>query len=126
MAVRDRAVSLPDDAELLDEAATARMIETGPSTVKLSNPAAHHDDVLTAIGMVITDPTSQPDIGGGRIIQPNRAARGRRILHSNHDSRVGSLPLQVARRAVRPQSPAARAGGIGLPVPGSANDPRRR
>jgi len=63
VALRDRAVELPDDDELRAEALTVRMVETGPGTVKMSNPPGSHDDVLTAVGMVIADLTERPDAG---------------------------------------------------------------
>lgn len=54
-ALRDRAVQLPDDPELISELQTARMIETGPGTVKLQNPTGTHDDLAVAVGMCVVD-----------------------------------------------------------------------
>jgi hypothetical protein len=64
VALRDRSVVLPDDAELTSELQTARLVETAPGVVKLQNARNAHDDLATAVGMVIVHlterPTSQP------------------------------------------------------------------
>jgi hypothetical protein len=53
--LRDRAIELPNDQELISELQTARMIETGPGTVKLQNPAGTQDDVAVATGMCVVE-----------------------------------------------------------------------
>jgi len=120
VALRDRAVELPDDDELRAEAMTVRMVETGPGTVKMSNPPGTHDDVLTAVGMVLADLTAQPDHGPGAIYSPTVAPPVVRTLHGARPS----LPTRLAvRRAAREQTPGQRRVGLGLLIPGSANDP---
>ncbi|GMA96914.1 hypothetical protein GCM10025881_37380 [Pseudolysinimonas kribbensis] len=138
VALRDRAVELPDDDELRSEAQTVRMIETGPGLVKMSNPAGTHDDVLTAVGMVVADLTEQPDLSGGGVSDPSRvsiAARarasgvgpvGQRLLSPAYALGGSRGTLAAIAQAQRGQTPAQRAHGIGLPVEGTANDPNRR
>jgi len=123
VALRDRAIELPDDDELRAEAATVRMVETGPGTVKMSNPPGTHDDVLTAVGMVVADLTARPDVGGGSVRVPSAA---RPVARTTHDSRPG-LPLRaVAMNAERVARESGRGAGLrALLVPGTANDPRR-
>jgi hypothetical protein len=58
--VRDRSVELPDDPELISELQTARLVETGPGTVKLQNPVGTHDDAATALGMCLVDLLDHP------------------------------------------------------------------
>jgi len=53
--LRDRAIEIPDDPELISELQTARLVETGPGTVKLQNPAGTHDDVAVSVGMTVVD-----------------------------------------------------------------------
>ena len=65
VALRDRALSLPDDPELIDGFNSTRMIESTPGTVKLSNPAGHHDDIPTVIGMAVALLSERPDAIGG-------------------------------------------------------------
>lgn len=77
-ALRDRALSLPDDAELREEFLTVRLVETGPSTVKLSNPAGHHDDIVTAVGMVAADLLGRPEVGRASIGIPRGTLDQRR------------------------------------------------
>jgi hypothetical protein len=59
-ALRDHALSLPDDPELISELQTARLVETGPGTLKMVNPAGSHDDVATTVGMAIVHLTDHP------------------------------------------------------------------
>ncbi|UMG94159.1 hypothetical protein [Nocardioides sp. TF02-7] len=122
VALRDRAVELPDDDELRAEAMTVRLVETGPGTVKMSNPPGTHDDVLTAVGMVLADLTAQPDSGPGTIWSPiGRPA----VVRTLHDARP-TMPARLAvRQAAREQTRAQRRAGLGLIVPRSANDPAR-
>ncbi|HEY9292924.1 MAG TPA: terminase large subunit, partial [Microlunatus sp.] len=70
IALRDRAVELPDDGELTTELGTVRLVETGPGTIKLQNPSGTHDDAVTAVGMVIADLTAKEDTGRGHITVP--------------------------------------------------------
>lgn len=90
-ALRDRALSLPDDPEVREEFLAARLVETGPSTVKLQNPPGTHDDIVTAVAMVVSDLLGRPDYCGGTIVNP--AARGlppiRRTLTDAHRRRTG-------------------------------------
>lgn len=74
-ALRDRALSLPDDAELRTEFLTTRLVETGPSTVKLQNPSGHHDDIVTAVGMVVADLADRPALGRAAIHMPRDLPR---------------------------------------------------
>jgi hypothetical protein len=58
--LRDRAVELPDDDELIRELQTARLVETGPGTVKLQNPPGTHDDLAVAVGMAVVELVDHP------------------------------------------------------------------
>jgi phage terminase large subunit-like protein len=66
VALRDRALVLPDDPELISELQTTRLVETGPGTIKLQNPRGSHDDVATAIGMAVVHLTDHPTNLTGR------------------------------------------------------------
>lgn len=67
VALRDHAVELRDDPELITELSSVRLVETGPGTVKMINPPGTHDDLAVAVGMIIADLTEQPDVGVGSI-----------------------------------------------------------
>ncbi len=105
VALRDHAMQIPDDPELIAELQSVRLIETGPGTLKLSNPAGTHDDVAVAVGMAAATLLDQP-VGGSRTASPV----GRRI-----DSRPPprpedqSIDAQV-RRAARGASRRSRSG----------------
>jgi phage terminase large subunit-like protein len=60
VALRDRALVLPDDPELISELQTARLVETGPGVIKLQNPRGSHDDLATAVGMAVVHLTDHP------------------------------------------------------------------
>jgi hypothetical protein len=60
VALRDRALVLPDDPELISELQTARLVETGPGVVRMMNPRGTHDDLATAVGMAVVHLTSHP------------------------------------------------------------------
>ncbi|MBW4033507.1 MAG: hypothetical protein HIU88_12740 [Acidobacteria bacterium] len=139
VALRDRAIELPDDEEIRSEALTVRMVETTPGMIKMSNPPGTHDDVLTAIGMVVADLVSQPEVGAGSIWSPagydRTTARARpltdagtpraSLMHPAYNRPIRG-PLAAVYTAGRNQSEAERRAGFGLPVPGTANDPTRR
>jgi hypothetical protein len=55
VALRDHALSIPDDAETISELMSTRLVETTPGMLKLSNPVGHHDDIPTAISMALVD-----------------------------------------------------------------------
>ena len=117
-AMRDRALSLPDDDELRAEFLSVRMVETGPGTIKLTNPRGTHDDLVTAVGMVAVDLLSEPDHGPGSITVP--AGRIRRRAQPEPGRRRIARPV----RGKGAQVPELR----GLPAilaPGTANDPAR-
>jgi hypothetical protein len=137
IALRDHAIELPDDEELRSEASTVRMLETAPGMVKMSNPTGTHDDVLTAVGMVTADLIEQPEIGFGQFSnpraiyaarKPSAATGGRPAISGLMNpayARAIRGPLGEIAAAERDQSEAQRRAGIGLIVPGSANDPGR-
>ena len=108
-ALRDRALSLPDDEETRAEFVTTRMVETGPGTVKIVNPPGAHDDIVTAVCIVVVDLTSRPDYGGGSI----RSAVGRTLPPP------ARLPLLAAGEAPR-TGPRGLPGGP-LLLPGGVN-----
>jgi phage terminase large subunit-like protein len=60
VALRDRALVLPDDDELISELQTSRLVETGPGVIKLQNPRGSHDDLATAVGMAVVHLTDHP------------------------------------------------------------------
>lgn len=122
-ALRDRALELPDDDETRAEFLATRLVETGPSTVKLQNPPGQHDDIVAAVGMVAVDLTDQPEAGRGTITVPT-GARFTRGLPSNLGARGGALPLRAQLRQAERNSP--RIPGGPIIMPGTANDPGRR
>jgi hypothetical protein len=77
--LRDRAVEIPDDPELIRELQTARLVETGPGTVKLQNPPGTHDDLAVAVGMCVVDLVDHPT-GLPMLLPDARRFAGRSLL----------------------------------------------
>lgn len=129
IALRDRALSLPDEDEVRSEFLSTRLVETGPGTIKLANPKGTHDDIVTAVGMVAVDLLSTPENTGGMVTVPGNTRAAAVVSSGPRPSlsrRVAARPamptaLQVKRAAATPGQRAGRA----LLIPGSANDPRR-
>jgi hypothetical protein len=67
-ALRDRAIVLPDDDELLDELASVRLVETGPGLVRLDHNRSGHDDQAVAIALVVLELTRLGPEGGRPVI----------------------------------------------------------
>lgn len=117
--IRDRTILLPDDPELISELQTVRLVETGPRTIKMINPAGTHDDAATAVGMVIAELSEEPDPMPARFFFPGRS--GEKIVRATQDATPRLPAASAARQALR-EGP----GGVPwLLVPGSANDRRR-
>jgi hypothetical protein len=90
------------------------MVETAPGMIKMSNPPCTHDDVLTAIGLVVADLVSKTEVGVGSIWSlvgydrnavPSPGPRRRGDAHPEpdasrlHPSDSGPLPaVYVAHR----------------------------
>lgn len=124
VALRDRSLSLPDDEETRAEFLATRMVETGPGTVKIQNPPGAHDDIVTAVGMVVADLAERGEPGRGSITVPGGRIPERSLSldGAGRASRDVRSPLQAVRRA-------EQSGPRGIPailMPGTANDPGRR
>ncbi|MCV7528065.1 hypothetical protein M3D91_011075 [Micrococcus luteus] len=110
-ALRDRALSLPDDVEVRDEFLSTRLVETAPGVVKLSNPRGSHDDIVTAVGMIVADFMERPDDSGARATVP-RGVLPPRALGGGFRESGG------ARGAGLPGMPLGRPGPYGARIPG--------
>jgi hypothetical protein len=64
-AIRDGALALPADEELIDELAHVRLRETSPSVFKMENVSGRHDDRAVALGLVTLQLLSRPAKGQG-------------------------------------------------------------
>ncbi len=58
--LRDRALALPDDPELLDELANVRLRETSPGVLRMDHDADKHDDRAITLAMAAHDLLSKP------------------------------------------------------------------
>jgi phage terminase large subunit-like protein len=54
-AIRDRALALPADEDLLDELAHVRLRESSPGVFRLDHDAGRHDDRAIALGLVVIE-----------------------------------------------------------------------
>ena len=62
--LRDRAVLLPDDEDLIAELSSVRLVETEPGLVRLDHRAGDHDDMAVTVAMVIASMLEKPESGG--------------------------------------------------------------
>jgi len=135
--LRDHRLALPDDRELLDELLTVRLRESAPSVYRLDHDAGKYDDRAVSLGLAALALTERP-AGAGRASfsipsvvaqQMGLATRGRQIpgragAQRAHRSLSGLRSLAAVYAARAEQGHAQRAAGLGLVVPGSANDTR--
>ena len=105
VALRDRALDLPDDDELRAQFIATRLVETGPGTVKLQNPPGMHDDIPTAVGMVVADLTAAIETGPGYLTVPE--GRIKRTLTAG----TSTLPRAAAVRLASQNGPRGLPGG---------------
>lgn len=122
VALRDRAIELPDDDEVRSELGSVRLVETGPGTVKMRNPPGTHDDVAVSVAMILADLAERPDVGRGYIGLPSRhPARVSRTL--NPDGPHPMAPPLLAARTAAAKMP----GGVSFirGARGAYDDPRR-
>ena len=115
-ALRDRALSLPDDVEVRDKFLSTRLVETAPVVVKLSNPRGSHDDIVTAVGMIVADCMELPDDSGARVTVPLGRIGPRATSGSIRDA--GGVRRAGAPSAIPPRSNPPRAYGAIIPERG--------
>jgi len=123
-ALRDHALDLPDDDETRSEFLSTRLVETGPSTLKIQNPPGAHDDIVTAVGMVVADLTERPDTGRGSLHIPG--GRITRDAAAPHTGARPAPPRRLAARMAARRMPRGLPGGGVSGVPGAYDDPRKR
>lgn len=126
IALRDHALELPDDEETRTEFLSTRLIETGPGTVKLDNPPGTHDDIVTAVGMVLMHLTAKPEYGAGRVSVPTGRVGPRTTVTTGEAIRrpTGQMATVMARSKGRRMPRGLPGGGI-VGVPGDYTTTRR-
>jgi len=129
--LRDHRLALPPDRDLLDELATVRLRESAPGVYRLDHDAGQHDDRAVSLGLAALALTERPEAGYAAMTDPASIVGSRRGYRTGAlGQRSGNPYGQTGSRGVlaeiaaaqRAQTPTMRRHGIGLPVPGSAND----
>ena len=132
--LRDHRLALPDDEALLDELMTVRLRETSPGVYRLDHDSGQHDDRAVALGLAALALTEKPDTGYASVSSAVGISRagmragaeprvgGRSALLAAYTSRASRGVLADLATAQRAQTPLQRRHGIGLVVPGNAND----
>jgi hypothetical protein len=69
-AIRDAALALPDDDELLDELAHVRLRENSPGVYRLDHDANRHDDRAVALALAVTTLLQDAVASEGRLLIP--------------------------------------------------------
>jgi hypothetical protein len=65
-AIRDRALQLPDDEELLDELRNVRLRETSPGSYRIDHDHSRHDDRAIALALCLDHLLARPQSGMAR------------------------------------------------------------
>jgi hypothetical protein len=138
--LRDHRLALPPDQELLDELATVRLRESAPGVLRLDHDAGKHDDMAVSLGLAALTLAEHPDTQSGgfsiprAILAARKATDSARIVNGRpisgfmnpaYQMRASRGTLADFTAAQRNQTEAQRRAGLGLVVPGSANDPSR-
>jgi hypothetical protein len=138
-------VALPNDPDLLGELASVRLRKTSLGELRLDHDAGGHDDRAMSLGLAALALTERDDSDRGGFSNPHEvaASMGIATIHGPGRATAGagvrlgtSLPDPYAQVAIRGpladvlaaqqrQTEAQRQHGVGLVVPGSANDPTR-
>lgn len=90
------------------------MVETGPGIVKIQNPPGAHDDIVTAVGVLVADLAAKPDVRRGRIAVPQGMT-----VSLSYSSRTPNLPLPPQLKLTQRAAPA---GLRVILLPGSTSD----
>lgn len=102
-ALRDRTLELPDEEEIRSQFQTVRLVETGPATVKLENPPGTHDDIPTAVGMLLTELTANAPVGRVSISVPQgtrqlyRPSPVSALRRDHRETRAGAMRTMQRR-----------------------------
>lgn len=143
--LRDHRLALPDDQALLDELMTVRLRESAPGVYRLDHDSGQHDDRAVSLGLAALALTERIESDHASFSNPNEVAAQMGIVSIRAGARAtagagvrhgGDLADPYAARGIRGpaaaayaaqsrQTAAQRAAGVGLAVPGSANDPGR-
>jgi len=131
--LREHRMALPDDPDLLEELSTVRLETTSLGGLRLNHDSGNHDDQAMSLGLAALALIEKPIYETGGISNPNELWAARKMVHpgqsdGTYDPYRGRAirgPLADVRAAQRNQTEAQRRAGIGLVVPGSANDPGR-
>ena len=67
-AIRDRALELPDDPELLDELANVRLRETSPGVYRLDHDSSRHDDRAVSLALALQHLLAKPAATVGAVL----------------------------------------------------------
>lgn len=87
--LRNRALALPDDAELIDELSNVRLRETSPGVIRMDHDAGRHDDRAIALALA-----------AHRLLDHPRGMTGQ-YMYARGTSRRGSGESDDARRRAR-------------------------
>ena len=108
-AIRDRALALPPDNELLDELAHVRLRESSPGVFRLDHDSGRHDDRAVALALAVTTLLQGPEhsVGGAFLEVWERElaerADGPTTIVQRHPELQGPTPTDDGRPgALRP------------------------
>jgi hypothetical protein len=118
--IRDRALELPDDPELLDELANIRLRETSPGVYRLDHDQGRHDDrgISLALGaeqLLANQAPSFGDVVG--VIYHGQTEQGAGVDVAERDERVLDATKARRLRRIEQERAEARLRPLGLDDP---------
>jgi hypothetical protein len=103
-ALRDRAILLPADDELVAELSAVRLVETGPGLVRLDHKSGQHDDMAVVCAMCTASFMDRPT-GGARILTADHLRVPSLRLTPSREAAAETGPPVVSERGERPLPP---------------------
>jgi hypothetical protein len=126
-------MALPDYTDLLEELFAVRLEQTSLGGLRLDHDSDNHDDQAMALRLAAIALIEKPIYETSAFSNPHELYAARKMLppwqsdrtYDPYRGRAIRGPLADVHAAQRNQTEAQRRAGIGLVVPGSANDPSR-
>lgn len=90
--IRGRRLGLPDDAELVEEFRSVRLVERSPGNFRIDHHAGKHDDMVIAVALAAWQLLRRPKVGGPGSIRFEPGRKGGGLAAPGTGGRVAWRP----------------------------------